>query len=96
MATRDIDVELQSALRIFNYDDFREGQLEASRAILRGKDVFVRMKTSGGKSLCYLVPALVMPGSCIVVSPLISLMDDQVLHNEIVLTIAMSNSSCSR
>ena len=75
----DLDRKLRSTLReVFKYENFREGQLEASRAILSRKDVFVRMRTSGGKSLCYLLPAMVLSGSCIVVSPLISLMDDQV------------------
>lgn len=81
MATEEctLELKLRSALQdVFSYDDFREGQLEASRAILLQRDVFVRMRTSGGKSLCYLLPAVVLPGSCIVVSPLISLMDDQV------------------
>ena len=75
----DLDRKLRSTLReVFKYENFREGQLEVSRAILSRKDVFVRMRTSGGNSLCYLLPAMILSGSCIFVSPLISLMDDQV------------------
>ena len=82
----DMCTQLQSILcRVFGHDSFREGQLEASKAILLKKDVFVRMRTSGGKSLCYLLPALVLDGVCVVVSPLISLMDDQVARSSDVL-----------
>lgn len=64
--------------RVFGYPDFRGRQAEAVRAILEGRDVLVLMPTGGGKSLCFQVPALVLPGLTIVVSPLISLMKDQV------------------
>jgi ATP-dependent DNA helicase RecQ len=64
--------------RVFGYPDFRGRQSEAVRAILEGRDVLVLMPTGGGKSLCFQVPALVLPGLTIVVSPLISLMKDQV------------------
>ena len=73
---------LESILReVFGFDSFRVGQAEAAREILAGRDAFVRMKTSGGKSLCYLLPALIFPGTSIVISPLISLMEDQVGSN---------------
>jgi ATP-dependent DNA helicase RecQ len=64
--------------RLFGYPDFRGVQPGAIRAVLDGRDVLVLMPTGGGKSLCYQIPALVLPGLTLVVSPLISLMKDQV------------------
>src|SRR5688572_15788049 len=64
--------------RYFGYADFRGGQLAAVTAALSRRDVLVLMPTGGGKSLCYQVPALTLRGLTIVVSPLISLMKDQV------------------
>ena len=63
---------------VFGYDDFRPGQEDAVAAILRGRDVMAVMPTGAGKSICYQIPALVLPGVTLVVSPLISLMRDQV------------------
>ena len=65
--------------RIFGYQDFRPGQEALINGILSGRDVFGIMPTGGGKSMCYQIPALMLPGITFVVSPLISLMRDQVM-----------------
>jgi ATP-dependent DNA helicase RecQ len=62
----------------FGFEDFRPGQLRAVRAALAGRSALVVLPTGAGKSLCYQVPALVLDGLTVVVSPLISLMQDQV------------------
>jgi ATP-dependent DNA helicase RecQ len=63
---------------VWGYDDFRPGQLDVIETIISGRDAALVMPTGGGKSLCFQVPALVLPGTTIVVSPLIALMKDQV------------------
>jgi ATP-dependent DNA helicase RecQ len=62
----------------FGYPEFRPGQTQAVNAVLAGRDTLVILPTGGGKSLCYQVPALVLDGLTVVISPLISLMKDQV------------------
>ena len=64
--------------RHFGHSRCRQGQEQLIDAILSGHDVLGVMPTGGGKSVCYQVPALMMPGMTLVVSPLISLMKDQV------------------
>lgn len=68
----------QALKRYFGYDEFRSGQLEIVSAIVGGRDTLAILPTGGGKSICFQVPGLVVGGTTIVVSPLISLMQDQV------------------
>ena len=89
--------EIQDTLeKYFHLTDFRPNQSEIIQAIIEGRDVLAVMATGGGKSLCYQLPAVMFPGMTVVISPLISLMKDQVdsLSSQGV-QVAMLNSSLS-
>lgn len=73
-----LDAGREALQRVFGYADFRGHQAPVIRTVLDGNDAVVLMPTGGGKSLCYQIPALVRPGTGIIVSPLIALMRDQV------------------
>lgn len=81
---------------VFGYDSFRPGQEAVINAILKGRDILAVMPTGAGKSLCYQVPAMLLSGITLVISPLISLMQDQVKAlNEAGVNAAFINSSLS-
>lgn len=86
--------KIQTLKTYFGYDAFRPGQEKIIDQVLAGRDVLAVMPTGAGKSLCYQLPALLMPGITVVVSPLISLMMDQVKAlNEAGIHAAYINSS---
>ena len=85
---------LEALNRYFGYDSFRPGQSGIVSAILTGHDVLGVMPTGAGKSICYQIPAVILPGVAIVISPLISLMRDQVdALNDVGLPAAFINTT---
>ncbi|MFO3715210.1 DNA helicase RecQ [Anaerococcus cruorum] len=83
--------------KYFGYESFRAGQEEIIKNILAGKDVLGVLPTGGGKSICYQLPALIMDGITLVISPLISLMKDQVdALNENGISASFINSTLTR
>ncbi|RZJ75657.1 MAG: DEAD/DEAH box helicase, partial [Flavobacterium sp.] len=69
---------LEILKKYWQHDTFREPQDAIIRSVLEGQDTFALMPTGGGKSICFQVPAMMQEGLCLVISPLIALMKDQV------------------
>ena len=91
-----INKAMEILQKYYGYNSFKEGQFEIINNILNGVDTFCIMPTGGGKSVCYQIPALIFNGITLVVSPLISLMKDQVDSiNDIGLSAAYINSTQS-
>ena len=90
--------DLRTALRdLFHFDHFQPGQEEVISRVMEGEDTLAILATGAGKSLCYQLPALILPGTTIVVSPLIALMKDQIdmLHDRGVQAVTALNSTLS-
>ncbi len=88
--------DLRTALRdLFHFDHFQPGQEEVIARVMAGEDTLAILATGAGKSLCYQLPALILPGTTIVVSPLIALMKDQIdmLHERGVQAVTALNST---
>jgi ATP-dependent DNA helicase RecQ len=83
---------LEILQKYWKHDAFRTPQLEIITAVLEGKDTFGLLPTGGGKSICFQVPAMLMEGICLVISPLVALMKDQVqnLQNKGIKAIALT------
>ena len=83
--------------KIFKLRTFRSLQLECINATMAGNDCILIMPTGGGKSLCFQLPAVISPGITLVVSPLISLMEDQIMAlKELKIESSFLNSNCSK
>lgn len=92
-----MDDKYEVLKKYFGYDSFRNGQEPIIDAVLNGRDVFGIMPTGAGKSMCYQIPALMLPGITLVISPLISLMKDQVAAlNQVGVYAAYLNSSLTQ
>ena len=90
----DTATPLEVLSKVFGYNKFRDGQEAVINAVVDGRDALVLLPTGGGKSLCYQIPALVREGVAVVVSPLISLMQDQVEQlREVGVSAAYINST---
>jgi ATP-dependent DNA helicase RecQ len=92
-------MDIQEILRKYwGHTEFRSGQVSIIESVLARKDTLALLPTGGGKSVCYQIPALAMPGLCIVVSPLIALMRDQVenLNNRGIKAIAINSAMNKR
>src|ERR1044072_5474040 len=76
--TRELTKMKRTLRDVFNLDKLRAGQADVIRSVLEGDNTLAIMPTGAGKSLCYQLPTLHLPGTTVVVSPLISLMQDQV------------------
>jgi ATP-dependent DNA helicase RecQ len=77
-ATAEKDVLVENLQKYFGFDNFKASQRPIIESVMAGKDTFAIMPTGGGKSLCYQLPALMLPGVAIIISPLIALMKNQV------------------
>ncbi len=92
-----MDQALELLQKIYGYDDFRPGQKQIIHQVLTGESTLGIMPTGGGKSICYQLPALILPGVTLVISPLIALMKDQVdALAELGVAATFINSSLSR
>src|SRR5688500_115843 len=95
--TRELKMMTRTMRDVFGLEQLRPGQAEVIRSVLEGVNTLAVMPTGAGKSLCYQLPALHIPGTTVIISPLISLMKDQVdkLGDAGLLGVTQLNSSLS-